>query len=387
MHQLPRCERGTFMMICSKKTLAISVSAFLGALFINDDNEELYFFSDNKNKITTQASKDYVPKLGVFETSSKASDWRAHSFVSNIDVGTKAGSLGIARNTESEKTGPGAFIYLPKTQQVAVLDSENERITLFSRLGKYQRVIPIPKNYSSLGLSTNSNGNMVLLTRFANNKGSAYSIFEFNSEANDTGSAQLTFSIASHFTHFSAQNLRIFQNNDGYVIAGLSDNEFHFVNKNEKQSVLLPGFPNPQSKNEYLSLRSEEDADIQNVFQLNQTHFQKMDNLGNVLSEFSLPVQPTRLKAYQYLENGDIAVTLDSLELSTVSYPHEVVFYEVKNSVPVEKSRLVLSPTDREVALDNDVHIESPSRVFQLQRTNDKKEEFKIMDFSLQEDK
>lgn len=351
------------------------------AMTVNEDSpEEFSSEEENSPGNTLQSSNAisrYLPSLSVFsdkESSPKEISVKAkRSLIQRIGAGKGPFKLGVSKEKDMPKLGPGAFVYLRSSNAFAVLDNENDRINFYPAdpNGKASS-IDFPPNRQALGLSVDPAGKVTMLSRqFDPDSGASfpyYEIWKLGGTHKSQWQKSQNFSFSDRATHGAAQSLEMQAFGNTLIFKGLGENEFHALSGGQTQTLKLPGFPTRNDS--YIRTQAIKDASGHTRIQIqefNREGIVKSHNTGEDMS---------RLTSYRMLPNGLLALDLEADNEKQI--PREVVMINPKTGQV--KARSALKAKD-DIHIDQDVYYDN-SRVYQLAegpKENSEKANFEIL--------
>lgn len=324
----------------------------------NDNNP-----ADNTPAETTKSG--YIPSLNIFnnpETVGKEIGIKSKkTLVSKIASGTDAVNLGISKEKDMPKLGPGAFVYIKNRNSFAVLDNENNRINFYPlNPNEKPTSIYFPQNRQALGLSVDPAGQVTMLSRqFDAESGASYPYYEVwklnPSEKKSPWKIKQNFSFSDRATHGAAQSLEMQSLGDSLLFKGLGENEFHTLSPNHNQTQKIPGYPTRQGT--YIRAQIAEDSKGNSKIQIQEF------NSKGTLKTYTTNEDISRLTSYRVLPNGLIALDLEADNEKRI--PREVVMINPTNGQIKARSTL---RSKENVHIDQDTFYEN-SRVYQLTET------------------
>jgi hypothetical protein len=349
------------------------------------DSTEDLSANTEENTPTQSSNTGYIPSLNIFNNSNTVGKeigvQSKKTLVSKIASGNGAFKLGISKEKDMPKLGPGAFVYIKSRNSFAVLDNENNRINFYPiNPNENSTSIAFPQNRQALGLSVDPAGQVTMLSRqFDAESGASYPYYEVwklnPSQTKAPWQKKQNFSFSDRATHGAAQSLEMQSMGDTLLFKGLGENEFHTLSPNQNQTQKISGFPTSQGT--YIKIHVVEDSAGNSKIQIQES------NSKGTLKTHTTNEDITRLTSYRVLPNGYIALDLEADNEKRI--PREVVMINPSNGQVRVRSTL---RSKENVHIDQDTFYEN-SRVYQLTeapRAINEKTNFEILQTDIGEE-
>jgi len=328
---------------------------------------------------TKQSSlSKYIPSLHMFNSTRKGAEFGVKDkkiVLKEIASGSAHAQLGISKEQDMPKMGPGAFVYLKNRNTFVILDNENNRLNFYPvDSGAAPSSIEYPKNRQALGLALDSRDQVTLLSRQVNPQtGASYPYYEVwkltGAQKNAPWEQKTNFSFSDRATHGAAQSLEMQSLGSALIFKGLGENEFHILNEGENLTQKVVGFPSRNGN--FVRTSAQENADGTSSIQIqefNREGVQKIHNTGEDIA---------RLNSYRVLKSGLVALDLEADDEKQI--PREVVL--INPQTGETKARTAIRRKE-DIHVDQDLHFQD-SKVFQLSDTPNssqkKKTSFEIL--------
>lgn len=320
----------------------------------------------------------YLPSLHIFYSPKRAAEYGVKEkkiILKNIGSGSGHAQLGISKEQDMPKMGPGAFVYLKNKNTFAILDNENNRINFYPvDSNTAPSSIDYPKNRQALGLTLDSRNQVTLLSRqFNPNTGTSYPYYEVwkltGNQENSPWEQKTNFSFSDRATHGAAQSLEMQSLGNSLIFKGLGENEFHILNEGENLTQKVVGFPSRNGH--FIRTSAVENADGSSSIQIQEYNREGISKAHNTGEDI------TRLNSYRVLKSGLVALDLEADDEKQL--PREVVIFNLHTGET--KARTALRRKE-DIHVDQDLHFQD-SKLFQLSDTPNssqrKKTSFEIL--------
>lgn len=303
----------------------------------------------------------YLPNLAIFNSSKRGSKYGVKEkkvLLKNIPSGSGHAQLGISKEQDMPKMGPGAFVYLKNKSTFAILDNENNRINFYPvDSSQAPSSIEYPKNRQALGLTLDSRNQVTLLSRqFNPDTGAAYPYYEVwkltGTKTDAPWEQKTNFSFSDRATHGAAQSLEMQALGNALIFKGLGENEFHILNEGERLTQKVVGFPSRNGH--YIRTAAFENPNASSSIQIQEY------NREGVVRSHNTGEDIARLNSYRVLKSGLVALDLEADDEK--QYPREIVLIDPQSGEIKARSAI---KRKEDIHVDQDLHFQD-SKVFQL---------------------
>ena len=333
-------------------TSLLVASAWINSSLTAEDSIADSAFNDNSPVPTSTNLNGYHPNLPMTVQEDSLAIAKSpvkrtplvKKTILTVSVGQKPGQLGISKSVEGENTGPGAFVFLPGSNEFAVLDTSNHRINVYPvDSAKKGKTFAIPNKLQTFGLTTRDDGSLSLLTRrnSVDPAGKLHQSYELSNINTQTGSWETSpsFTFDSKRTNATAQTLEIQPFGKGFLIKGIDENENHIYLPGDRTTKRVEGYP--------LDANATTSARIGAASNEQKTQVEILDQNKKVKSSFEVNEDVGRIRSYRFIDRDHLVLDLDG--------KREFVSYNVKGKTPKLSARIQADASDDEGAPDQDV--------------------------------